>query len=439
MAFNHLQYNAQYLQNAQNNGAPINDAAQKYGVQIVEAAVNEGETYWKVIGVHHLLPLENFSKHNVYIEALDEQGRRLRNPIGWAGWTWKGRRDNERADPIALDKPDSEAAGNIAMHFGQIVSTWMKGPGRDAADKSDRAENLHTAHPDEPTADGKLLNTLGHHSFYVVFQRTRRQAGFADGLIRGRLERGQGQTVRLKKGNADVAQQIIGANLTFEFTKLSAGAYRVEVAGTTIAQDNITIDAANKTADITLAMPAPANSVISGQVVNGAGKAAMLVRDGAVILRFTIPVTERFRITDLTAGVYSMQLTDTTIRQDNIVLDGSNTRDVILTVPDIPVTVPTGEKIIAHYLLFGPPGARGRQTGLLLAANFMLAFSVTAGFSLVEAKQARQVTIIGDGVDPAAQQTLQAAGCRVELLTGHPYDIEAELNARIQAGRAFGV
>ena len=55
MAFNHQQYNTEYVMNARDNQPPINDAAQKYGVRIVEADVADGETYWKVIGVHRPL------------------------------------------------------------------------------------------------------------------------------------------------------------------------------------------------------------------------------------------------------------------------------------------------------------------------------------------------------------------------------------------------
>ena len=85
MAFNHQQYNTQYvLNNIRGNNAPINDALSKYGVRIVEADVTEGETYWRVIGVHHLEPRENFSKHNVYVEALDETGQRVQNPFASA-------------------------------------------------------------------------------------------------------------------------------------------------------------------------------------------------------------------------------------------------------------------------------------------------------------------------------------------------------------------
>jgi hypothetical protein len=60
------------------------------------------------------------------------------------------------------------------------------------------------------------------------------------------------------------------------------------------------------------------------------------------------------------------------------------------------------------------------------------------GFSVDEAKQARQVTIIGEGISPADQQAIQNAGTQVEVLTGDPYTLEAKLNERIKAGRAFG-
>jgi hypothetical protein len=37
-------------------------------------------------------------------------------------------------------------------------------------------ENLHTKHADEPGPNGELWNSIGHHSFYAVFQRTRQAA-----------------------------------------------------------------------------------------------------------------------------------------------------------------------------------------------------------------------------------------------------------------------
>jgi|GEM_PF-1069166 len=438
MAFNHQQYNTTYLLNARENNEPMNETAQKYGVRIVEADVAEGETYWKVIGVHHLLPRENFSKHNVYVEALDENGRRVSNPIAWAGWTWQGRRSDERADPLPLDKPAFEAAGNVAMHFGQNVSIWIKGLSRDANDKSDRVENLHTAHPDEPLPDGSLLNTLGHHSFYVVFQRARKAGSMTDGVIQGRLERGQGQKVRLLKSNTLVGEQRIGGNLTFKFDNLSPGVYRLEVVGTDISQDNIRIDPNNKTVNLDLAIPIPDDSVIFGQIENGAGKTLLLIKEGNIISRFRIPTSGGYRFSDLAAGNYSLQVFETNIRQDNISLDGTNSREINLVITQPTDKPTTSDKSINHYLLLGPPSSRGRQTNLILVMDYVLAFSATVGFSVEEAKQARQVTIVGEGISAADQQAIKDSGSQVELLSGDAYDIETQLNARIQAGRAFG-
>ena len=438
MAFNHQQYNTTYLLNARENNEPMNDAAQKYGGRIVEADVAEGETYWKVIGIHHLLPRENFSKHNVYVEALDENGQRISNPIAWAGWTWQGRRPDERADPLPLDKPAFEAAGNVAMHFGQNVSVWIKGLGRDANDKSDRVENLHTAHPDEPLPDGSLLNTLGHHSFYVVFQRTRKAGSMTDGVIQGRLERGQGQKVRLLKSNTLVGEQRVGGNLTFKFDNLSPGVYRLEVVGTDISQDNIRIDPNNKTVNLDLAIPIPDDSVIFGQIDNGAGKTLLLIKEGNIISRFRIPTSGDYRFSDLAVGNYSLQVFETNIKQDNISLDGTNSREINLVITQPPDKPTTPDKSINHYLLLGPPSSRGRQTNLILAMDYVLAFSATVGFSIEEAKQARQVTIVGEGISAADQQAIKDSGSQVELLSGDAYDIETQLNARIQAGCAFG-
>lgn len=170
--FDHQQYNTQYLENAKADAAPINDAEANYGVKIVEADVATGETYWKVIGVHHLTPDENRSNHHAYLDVLDESGQRVTNPIAWVGWTWEGRRNDEAANPVPVDKPSAEPGSNIAVFKGQIVSVWVNGTAADASDKSDQVVNIDTEHPDEPLPDGTLWNTIGHHSFYAVFQRT---------------------------------------------------------------------------------------------------------------------------------------------------------------------------------------------------------------------------------------------------------------------------
>lgn len=159
MTFDFKAYNETYLKNAEAGQPPINDAA-AYGVRIVPAEVAEGESYWRVIGVHHLTPEENRGKHNVFLEALDESGQRVRNPIAWAGWTWEGRRPDENAPPVRLDKPDNEPGGNLSMWINQTISAWVT----DDDELSDAIVNVHTRHKDEP-----IGNSIGHHSFYVVW------------------------------------------------------------------------------------------------------------------------------------------------------------------------------------------------------------------------------------------------------------------------------
>jgi hypothetical protein len=320
------------------------------------------------------------------------------------------------------------------MHFGQVVSVWINGTRPDAQDKSDQVENIHTAHPDEPLPDGTLLNSVGHHSFYVVFQRTRKGTTVANGVIRGQVDRGQGHRIRLLHANQVVAEQALDESLSFKFENLPFGVYRLEIVDTDVIQDNIKLDANNTDLTINLAVPPPDNSVIFGEVKNGQGRMLLLVKENSIIARFPLPDSGQFRFENLASGNYSLTVFETGIKQDNIVLDGTNSRSVILTVPEATET----EKIMNHYLLFGPPNSRGRQTNLLLAVDYILAFSPAVGFSVEEAKQARQVTIIGEGISPTEQQAITDSGSQVEVLTGDAYDIEAKLRARIQTGRAFG-
>jgi|WetSurMetagenome_2_1015567.scaffolds.fasta_scaffold394548_1 hypothetical protein len=150
------------------NNHPMN----KFGVRLVEADVAPGETYWKVIGIHHLSPTENRGDHHIYLEALDEAGVRIHAPLVWATSQF-----GSITEPVKLEKPDAEPAGNIPMYEGNTYKASIRGLSLNASDKSDRVDNIHTNHPDEPLpADGLGGVTNGHHSFYVVFQRTKKGA-----------------------------------------------------------------------------------------------------------------------------------------------------------------------------------------------------------------------------------------------------------------------
>lgn len=139
-----------------------------YDVRIVPADVPAGQTWWKIVEVRHLTPEENDGRHNLFADVLDESGVRDRNAALRLVWTWDGRRLDELAPPKSFDKPDTEPATNIDLYMGQRVAAWVEGDGL----LTDRVENIHTNHPDERAANGALLNTIGHHSFHVTFQRT---------------------------------------------------------------------------------------------------------------------------------------------------------------------------------------------------------------------------------------------------------------------------
>lgn len=152
MAFDH----DAYIQKRLAIGDVENDA-EAYGVSI--EAVAPTAPFWRIIGIHHLLGHENNGKHNVYLEMIDRHGNKIRG--GKVAWTWEGRRVDEPANPVTLDKPDWEPGGNITMHANQKVSVWIDD------DLTDIADLFHTGHADEEPG-----NTWGHHSFYVLWQLT---------------------------------------------------------------------------------------------------------------------------------------------------------------------------------------------------------------------------------------------------------------------------
>jgi hypothetical protein len=107
------------------------------------------------VRVHHLTPDENQGRHHIFLDALDEAGNRsfgARARVAWSGGE----------QTITVEKPIGEPGVNFPMWKWQICAVEMLDL------PSDRVENLHTGHPDEPPG---LNNTLFHHSFEVVYQR----------------------------------------------------------------------------------------------------------------------------------------------------------------------------------------------------------------------------------------------------------------------------
>lgn len=133
---------------------PANDAG-NYGASIVPAQASEA---WRCIGIYHLTPTQNNRRHNVFIEVLDESGRRTNQPqIAFSRWM------GNAVELRSLDKPDGEPAADIDIYNEDTITLWVAG-----ALPSDSVGNLHTRHNDEG-----VQNTVGHHSYYVVFQLKR--------------------------------------------------------------------------------------------------------------------------------------------------------------------------------------------------------------------------------------------------------------------------
>jgi hypothetical protein len=174
MSFRHASYNSTFLTQAQTTRA-LAQPDPKYDVRLQPTAAPAGATCWRIIGVHHLTPEENRSRHHAFVEVLDEQGQRVRNPNLKIGWTWEGRNEPDLTAP--LEKNNDEPAGDVPIEKGVRLALWLTGDGL----PSDRVFNLHCDHPDE-RAGNEILNSIGHHSYYIVFQRTTQAPVAANGV-----------------------------------------------------------------------------------------------------------------------------------------------------------------------------------------------------------------------------------------------------------------
>lgn len=154
LMFDFLKYRKQYLDNYLKNGyQPIVDT----DTPIILTGTKFPR--YDIIGIHHLTPSENVGKHNLFIDIINRNNDRIM--YEQIEWGWEGQRPNEVTRPLVLDKPTSEPSGNIALGSNQTV--WAKVLNKE----SDTVVNIHTRLPDEGSG-----NTIGHHSFYIVWLYT---------------------------------------------------------------------------------------------------------------------------------------------------------------------------------------------------------------------------------------------------------------------------
>lgn len=138
--------------------APENDAA-AFGVTVHPLP---SEVFFKVVRVHHLSPEENRGLNNLFLDVLDEQGRRLQ------GAQVTIQASTGHTFSVGIDKPANEPGGNIPMFLGTTYDvTGVIVAGNTVP--TQQVTGFHTNHP----SDGQG-NDRGHHSFLVVLQRQRR-------------------------------------------------------------------------------------------------------------------------------------------------------------------------------------------------------------------------------------------------------------------------
>lgn len=404
---------------------PINDAV-AYGVTIQPAIPTPGGWYWQAVRVHHLTPEENSGKHHIYLDLFDPSlgddgspyGKRIYG--GRLRVTWDG---GEQI--VTVDKPASEPGANFPMWRWQVCTVEALGlPGEILP--SDRVTGLHTGHPDE--APG---NTLFHHSFSITFVKVKAPDVFyTDSVLSGFLRNAGGRTALLLRDGTEVGRQVMTPDGGFRFTDLGPGEYVVGVEGLSFRSQPIRLDGRNQAQiEQTLIL---AESVITGRVRNGAGRALRLVREDLEVAQTFVAEDETYRFDHLAAGVYRVLVAGTQVGSPSVALDGIQAAAVDLLAP-------APGKLLAHYVLFGPASHPKTRANLLLAQDYLLAFKPTFGFSREEAAAAGMITIIADEEQVSVQvaEELASGGVPVQRIAGTVNEVAEGLAARIAARQAF--
>lgn len=195
---------------------PLN-MAHDYGVEVLTIpGVNNGN--WQVLGVHKLTGGENQAKHHLYVDVLNGEGERIKGAkvrLLYSG----GHRVEER-----IHKPAHEPGLNFPLQVDHTYSVAM------ADGPTEMVTNIHTRHPDSDQG-----NTIGHHSYYVVFQWRVKPLEAEPALTLGQViaEAGQDLIIPLNREAMfykQAAELELGERLSAEFDlRYSGKSYRAQV------------------------------------------------------------------------------------------------------------------------------------------------------------------------------------------------------------------
>jgi hypothetical protein len=230
----------------------------------------------------------------------------------------------------------------------------------------------------------------------------------------------------LRREGQTLAQVHSGADGGYRFANLPAGVYSLEADRIGVVAAAISLDGAREQTQNIVWNSSAAPAAIEGRVLGaeGAPQPAVTVRllqKGAEVSATQTDASGAYRFADLAAGDYALALGDAASPTVDVALQPGITAHQDLTLP-LPALKP-----VTHYLLFGAREGAGARLALTLTLPYLLQSGALAGFSAGEAVQAARVTIIGDETPPDVEETLRAAGCRVDRLTGDAYALALSL------------
>jgi len=254
--------------------------------------------------------------------------------------------------------------------------------------------------------------------------------------VRGRVANRSGEPepgilLTVRRDRLMVAQVTTGEDGSYRFANLPAGTYALEATGMGEVATGIAVDGQREQVHDVLWGTAGPRGMLGGRVLSAAGMpqprlVVRLFRDGAETARTQTDNSGAFRFWEVPGGVCSLAVGDGAPLVADIRLEdeAALTRDIIL---------PAGpRRLLAHYLLFGtPPSSPQVRVALSLAVPYLCRTGATGGFSVAEAAQASEVTIVGDAVPTAVEETLRAAGCDVKRLTGDGYALSVAFDQLI--------
>jgi hypothetical protein len=186
--------------------------------------------------------------------------------------------------------------------------------------------------------------------------------------------------------------------------------------------------------DYSFAIALSRNSRVLGNATNAPADAELVLTSGNVSFTTHVDSSGNYSFTDLPAETYTLFLVGSGIVTSSIIVDGTNTVSF-----NFSVAPQQAGKLIAHYLLFGVPNLSATRTNLVLALDYIGCFGPALGFSVEEAKTARNVTIVGaSAISAADEQALVAAGCHVRHFGGaDSYAIAELFAAQITRGNPY--